>query len=121
MWNGASGGAAAADKLYLAVQTHFEHLDAGRARQWKIVVRVYLDVYGLFQRLRVAGYSHDLERLYQFARGFTQRQALFDLVDVGHGSQQVPIKMEGDLSHLLVPFFLITDFFHLLKSSLAFT
>ncbi|MCJ1470755.1 hypothetical protein MMC07_009402 [Pseudocyphellaria aurata] len=94
MWNGASGGAAAADKLYLAVQTHFEHLDAGRARQWKIVVRVYLDVYGLFQRLRVAGYSHDLERLYQFARGFTQRQSLFDLVDVGHGSQQVPIKME---------------------------
>lgn len=66
------------------------------------MLRVYLDLDGLFQRLRAAGFSHELERIYQFSRGFTQRQPLFDLVDVGHGSQQVPLKIEGNLNHRLL-------------------
>lgn len=71
------------------------------------MLRVYLDLDGLFQRLRAAGFSHELERLHQFSRGFTQRQSMFDMVDVGHGSQQVTLKIEGNLSRRLVLLFLL--------------
>ncbi|MCJ1267955.1 hypothetical protein MMC22_007841 [Lobaria immixta] len=94
LWKGAAGGADAADKLYVALQKHFEYLDPARARPWKIVLRVYLDLDDLFRRLRLAGFYHDLERIHQFSRGFTQRQPLFDLVDVGHFGQLVPLKIE---------------------------
>lgn len=66
------------------------------------MLRVYLDLDRLFQRLRAAGQAPDLGRIYQFSRGFTQRRFLFDLVDVSYGSQQVPLKIEGDLSPLLL-------------------
>lgn len=73
------------------------------------MVHVYLDLDGLFQRLRAAGFSHELGRIYQFSRGFTQRQPLFDLVDVGFGSHQVALKIEGDWSHFYGSFSLVTD------------
>lgn len=70
------------------------------------MLRVYLDLDGLFQRLLAAGFPHEVERLRQFSRGFTQRQSMFDMVDVGHGGQQVALKIEGDWSRRLMIFFL---------------
>lgn len=90
---GAIGGDEAAYHLYSEVQEHVKLYDG--AKEWKIVVQVYVDTDGLLQKLKSSGLVCDQNLLQNFSRGFSRHQSLFDIVDVGHGSEQVNKKIEG--------------------------
>ncbi len=91
---GAIGGAEAAYQLHDEIRTHIQSYDG--AKQWKVLVRVYVDLDSLCRTLRDTGFKCNRGLLHQFFRGFTQHQPLFDIVDVGHGREQVEVKMEGN-------------------------
>lgn len=90
------GGAEAAYQLHNEIQAHIQNYSG--AKQWKVLVRVYVDLDTLFQTIKDAGFRVKKNLLYQFSRGFTQYKPLFDFVDVGHGSEQVEMKIEGNSS-----------------------
>lgn len=91
---GAIGGAEAAYQLHDEIRTHIQSYDG--AKQWKILVRVYVDLDALSWTIRQTGVKCNRGLLHQFFRGFIQHQPLFDIVDVGHGREQVEVKMEGN-------------------------
>lgn len=90
------GGAEAAHQLHNEIQAHIQTYSG--AKQWKVLVRVYVDLDTLFQTLKDAGFKINKNLLYQFSRGFTQHKPLFDFIDVGHGREQVELKIEGNSS-----------------------
>lgn len=98
MEKGLSGGAEAARSLREEIQKRFEYIDPATTKPFKIMVRIYLNLDGLFQALDRAGLVQDAETIRHFSRGFTQFQSLFDLVDVGFDHSYVRLKMEGDLA-----------------------
>ena len=112
MQQGVAGGEEAARRLNDEVQMRFENIDPEGTKDCKIIARVYLDLDGLFQTLRWAGLVQDPETIRHFSRGFSQYQALFDMVDIGHDSEHIRLKIEGDLASDPDPFsaYLLTSF-----------
>ena len=90
------GGAEAAYQLHNEIQAYIQSYDG--AKQWKVIVRVYVDFDDLFQTLNDTGLKINRGTLHRFSQGFTQHHPLFDLVDVGRGRAHVEQKMEGDSS-----------------------
>lgn len=88
------GGAEAAYQLHNEIQAHIQSYDG--AKQWKVLVRVYIDIDALFQALNEAAFKIKKGTLHQFSQGFTQNYPLFDLVNVGRGRAHVEKKMEGN-------------------------
>lgn len=60
-----------------------------------IVVRAYANTKGLGRALRRDSKMRGNSDLASFARGFTQRQGLFDFVDVGSGKEEADEKIRG--------------------------
>lgn len=90
---GLIGGAEAAYHLHNEIKTYLQNYEG--SKQWQIIVRVYVDLEALFQSLNERGYHFSKSVLFQFSRGFTQHQPLFDFIDVGRGCERVGIKIEG--------------------------
>ena len=88
------GGAEAAYQLQNEIQAHIQNYDG--AKQWKVIVRVYVDLAELFRSLNDTGLKMNRGTLHRFSQGFTQHNPLFDLVDVGRGHMHVEQKMEGN-------------------------
>lgn len=63
-----------------------------------IVVRAYANTKGLGRALRRDSKMRERSDLASFARGFTQRQGLFDFVDVGSGKEEADEKIRGKSS-----------------------
>lgn len=63
-----------------------------------IIVRAYANTRGLGRALRRSGKMRENADLASFARGFTQRQGLFDFVDVGSGKEEADEKIRGKSS-----------------------
>ena len=57
------------------------------------MVRVYMNVKGLTKKLLDIGFLPNEDSLRQFATGFTQNQALFDIVDAGRGKERADHKI----------------------------
>ena len=60
-----------------------------------IIVRAFANVKSLTKALHRDGKMRDNADLASFARGFTQRQGLFDFVDVGSGKEEADEKIRG--------------------------
>lgn len=88
------GGDEAAYQLQNEIQAHIQGYEG--ATQWKVIVRVYLDLDDLFQSLNATGLKIKRGTLHRFSQGFTQHHPLFDFVDVGRGRAHVKQKMEGN-------------------------
>lgn len=72
-------------------------LDVGNT---DIVVRAYANLKGLTKALHRDGKMQTTADLGLFAQGFTQRQSLFDFVDVGPGKEEADEKIRGKSSRL---------------------
>ena len=93
---GFEGGAEAAYQLHNEIQTHMQSYE--HAKDWKTIVRIYVDLDTLFKTLNDTGLKINRSTLHQFSRGFTQYYSLFDLVDVSsRGRAHVEQKMKGTL------------------------
>lgn len=90
---GAIGGAEAAYYLSGHIQKHIRRYNG--ADDWKIVVRVYIDLDSLLQSFAPTGLIDERDLLRHFSRGFAQHQPLFDIVDVGNVQNQVEVKIRG--------------------------
>lgn len=84
MINGVGGGRQVADKLAAELKVYLETLTLN-LENTDIIVRVYADFAKLAQSCVKDGKIENGANLSRFANGFTQRQALFDFVDVGAG------------------------------------
>ena len=115
MRKGAIGGDEAAYHLYSEVREHIKPYDG--AKEWKIIVQVYVDTDSLLQKLNSSGLVCDQNLLQNFSRGFSRHQSLFNIIDVGHGSEQVNIKIEGiTISGLKYVLALFTTYDHPYRS-----
>ena len=92
MNNGVGGGKQAADKLAAELKVYLETLKLN-LENTDIVVRIYADFANLAKACVKDGKIENGANLSRFANGFTQRQALFDFVDVGAG--KVDHKIRG--------------------------
>ena len=63
-----------------------------------ILVRAYANIKGLGKALHRGGKMRENANLASFAHGFTQRQGLFDFVDVGSGKEGADEKIRGKSS-----------------------
>lgn len=93
---GESGGKEAAtilwDSVSQYVQSHMTNLSLG----YRIVTRVYANLKGLGDVCHRSGITDRLERIEEFARGFTGSKQLFDFVDVGMGKDRADDKIIGE-------------------------
>ena len=87
---GARGGEQAALRLHAEVDNYISSLD--QPRSWAIVARIYIDIAKMYKSN--TGLPFGLKTLRQFARGFTQRYSLFDLVDLS--SDHTLRKIQGE-------------------------
>jgi hypothetical protein len=67
----------------------------GEPNGMDILVRAFANVSGLGAALLRDGRLKDAGQLRAFATGFSRRQAFFDFVDVGAGSQRADFKVQG--------------------------
>ena len=79
---GADGGGEAADVLLDEIKSRMQ-IWAG-ADSWKILARVYINVEGLLCKSGELSKCVGPWEITAFAQGFSQRQPLFDFVDVGN-------------------------------------
>lgn len=93
--NGIEGGKQAADKLFTELRGYLKPLGIDLDTT-DIVVRAYANFIGLAQASVKNGIMKNGASLNLFANGFTQRQALFDFVDVGAGKERVDHKIRGE-------------------------
>lgn len=90
---GIAGGEKAAHHFNKNVQYHFrsrQTLDASHekfdgASNWRIVVKIYMNLEDLAKKLHKAGRITSANLMHDFAIGFTQYQRLFEIVNVGRG------------------------------------
>lgn len=63
--------------------------------QWRIIVRIFIGLdglYGVYQRMELVNH---LNVLRQFMIGFGKARGLFDVVDVGRGKERADHKLKG--------------------------
>ena len=90
---GGSGGEEAAQRLLNEVRNYLSRFKG--AKEWRIVVRIFANLEGLgrkFQSLNIVNNTHVIR---EFAAGFVQSQALFDIIDVGYGKERADHKIRG--------------------------
>lgn len=92
--NGQKGGEEAADRLLSDVQEYMGRLK----EEWgtvDVVVKGCANVSGLARALVQSRRISNVEQLREFISGFTRRQALFEIVDVGPGKERADQKIRG--------------------------
>jgi hypothetical protein len=60
-----------------------------------VIARIYANLQGLANTCHNAGIVPSLEHTFEFARGFTSGQVLFDFIDVGPGKERMDDKISG--------------------------
>ena len=90
---GARGGAEAAYQLLTKSEDYLAPLEG--AKNWKILVRIYVNLEGLIKKCLDVGLLQDEMTLRLFCAGFTESQPLFDIVDAGHGKERADHKIKG--------------------------
>ena len=96
MNNEEEGGEAAADELLVKTREHMRSFmkDCDKI---DVVARAYANLKGFGKAcVRTGRMKNSSDDLHSFANGFTQRQALFDFVDVGTGKEQADDKIRGE-------------------------
>ena len=91
---GSNGGAIAAQRLLEQIQGYFQKVNRS-ANQWKIMVRVFVNLEGLARKCSFSGIVDQPIVVREFAAAFTKAQPLFDIVDVGYGKEQADHKIRG--------------------------
>ncbi|KAL8662303.1 MAG: hypothetical protein Q9202_004832 [Teloschistes flavicans] len=89
---GAVGGSEAAHRLLDNIKHHIQHYDGSTT--WKILVRVYTNLEGLFTKYTYIGFNEEASCLRHFVAGFTQSQPFFDYVDAGFGKERADHKIK---------------------------
>lgn len=69
-----------------------------------ILVKAFANVSGLGGALERDGRLKDVGQFRAFATGFSNRQAFFDIVDVGPGKERADFKIRGEYQRLCIPF-----------------
>lgn len=90
---GASGGQEAAQRLLNEVSKYLDRYKG--AKEWKIVVRILVNLDGLARKCQSVEILKHPNTLREFAAGFAQSQALFEFVDVGYGKERADHKIKG--------------------------
>ena len=93
---GEQGGEKTADQLRDEVSIYFQQF--GEAKDWEIMVHLYMDVGGLLARCVSNDIPLSESCVRRFMLGFTQAQPLFSIVDVGHDHKKLLQKVEGTLT-----------------------
>ncbi|KAH8200805.1 hypothetical protein TruAng_005042 [Truncatella angustata] len=91
---GEKGGENAADALLAAMQQYVREL-VGVPNNVDILVRAFADVRKLGKALVRGGRLQNAEQLKEFAAGFSNRQALFDFIDIGTGKERADHKIRA--------------------------
>lgn len=94
MKNGLVGGRDAADEILVRTKDYLKTLDVDLEGA-DIVVRAYANLKGLTKACVGKGLLSKDTDLSLFAHGFTERQALFDFVDVGAGKEGADNKIRS--------------------------
>ena len=97
---GFAGGAEAAQRILNSVQSYIAKYDG--ARDWRLVVRVFVNMDYLTRRTQSEGLMRDGNLLRQFALGFTQSQPSFEMIDAGQGKDRVAYKIKGELQNDII-------------------
>ena len=90
---GKTGGEKAAHHFHKNVQHYFRsqqtpgvlHEKFDGANNWRIVVKIYMNLDGLAKTLHKAGLITNSSLMQDFAIGFSRCQPLFEIIDVGRG------------------------------------
>lgn len=87
---GRDGGAEAAHRLNIEVQTYLKSaLPDANVDDWSVVCQVILNQQGLANKLQNCGIIMSPNELSAFGRAFALAQPLFSFVDVGAGKERV--------------------------------
>ncbi|TQV90301.1 hypothetical protein IF1G_11060 [Cordyceps javanica] len=86
------GGENAADSLLAALQQFVRDM-AGIPSGIDILVRAYANVGGLGKALERGKRVNDVGQFRAFTKGFSNRQAFFDFIDVGSGKERADFKV----------------------------
>ena len=89
-----AGGRDAADELHARVKDYARELKLD-SENIDISVRAYADLKSLRSACVRNGRMKESSSMSLFAHGFSQRQALFDFVDVGPGKEGADNKVRG--------------------------
>lgn len=93
--NGEKGGRQAAQDLKDEVTKWVPDNVVEPPKEFKVVVRVYLNLKGLADVCVRAGIVQTTTVFEDFTRGFTRGNTLFDFVDVGSGKDRADVKLNG--------------------------
>ncbi|KAF2640960.1 hypothetical protein P280DRAFT_469634 [Massarina eburnea CBS 473.64] len=90
---GGDGGSEAASRLQHAIRDHIASL-YHNSGNWPIMVQIYVSLDKLAQKLTSVGMLRHPTELRTFAQGFSMNQALFSIIDVGHGKERADHKIK---------------------------
>ena len=68
-------------------------------RDWKVIVRVYLDLQGLVEAHDGHHRLHLADKVRLFVSGFNQVTSSFDIIDSGIGDKEALHKIKGESQH----------------------
>lgn len=98
---GEAGGREAATAFSEHLRNYFNGSVQDLPTDYKVIVRIYVNMKGLADACCRAGMIEDLTVLEDVYRGFTGSKILYDVVDVGSGKERADSKITGKQSHLL--------------------
>ena len=90
---GGSGGQEAAQRLLNEARNYLSRFKG--AKEWRIVVRIFTNLEGLGRKCQLLNIVNNTHVIREFAAGFAQSQALFDIIDVGYGKERADHKIRG--------------------------
>ena len=99
---GEAGGREAASTLSERLRKYFEASMEDVPVDYKVIVRVYVNLNGLADACYRDGMLDNPVTLEDFAKGFTGSKILYDMVDVGAGKERADSKIAGQYSYSLI-------------------